>query len=388
MIPRIVVRSALLLSFWIAGVAVAGPYSAMYVFGDSLSDNGSDFALSTALHAAIPSFPVVPGAPADFPGRFSNGTVAVENLAARLGLPLTPHYLTPPFLGGLTGGTNYAQGGATTGVENASLPGTLPGGLSTGFKGVTAELHDYVTSGAVADPGALYVVWGGPNDFIHPGATAILPSCVASPSPVVCTGVTNIVNAVATLAAFGANHILVPNLPDLGEVPRTIAGGPAAIASAHAASVAFNAALSLGLASLAAPFPGVIVPFDTFGWLDTVVHHPADFGFVNVNAPCLTGSAADATSTISATCAAVGADRFVFWDDIHPTARAHAILGEAFAAAVVPAPATLALVFVALMMAWSVRRKAWRATIVREPARASRPGRAGRQPSSFIASSA
>ncbi len=31
----------------------AGPYGGIYVFGDSLSDGGSDFALSSFLHAGI-----------------------------------------------------------------------------------------------------------------------------------------------------------------------------------------------------------------------------------------------------------------------------------------------------------------------------------------------
>jgi phospholipase/lecithinase/hemolysin len=39
----------------------AGPYDSIVVFGDSLSDGGSDLALSTSIRALNPAFPIVPG---------------------------------------------------------------------------------------------------------------------------------------------------------------------------------------------------------------------------------------------------------------------------------------------------------------------------------------
>src|SRR3954462_7052407 len=69
------------------GVASAAPITSLYVLGDSLSDSGNAFILTRG-------FP-----PAPYAQRASNGPVAVEQLAARLGLTLTPSEL---------GGTNYA----------------------------------------------------------------------------------------------------------------------------------------------------------------------------------------------------------------------------------------------------------------------------------------
>jgi phospholipase/lecithinase/hemolysin len=344
-------------------VARATPFSGIYVFGDSLSDSGSDLNLSSAIHSVNPAFPIVPGAPANLPGRFSNGEVAVEYVAGALGLSLTPHYVTPPFLGGVTGGTNYAQGGATTGLENASLPGAL-GNLPTGFKGVTAEVNDYRNAVAAADPLALYVVWGGPNDFVHPGSTMILPSCVAAINPAICTGVTNLANAVGLLASMGAEHILVPNMPDLGVTPLSIAAGT--VAQAHALSAAFDAALAAALLNLGAQFPGVIVPFDTFSLIDQVVQNPAAFGLVDVTHSCLTGSSADAASAISPACAAIGPDHYLFWDEIHPTTRGDLILAGLFERALgVPEPGSIALVALALAILVSPRSQFWRQRVGR-----------------------
>jgi Phospholipase/lecithinase/hemolysin len=64
--------------------AHAAAYSALYVFGDSLSDNGN-------IPAASGYRPSAPYAD----GRFSNGPVAVEYLADNLGLARPTCTITP-----------------------------------------------------------------------------------------------------------------------------------------------------------------------------------------------------------------------------------------------------------------------------------------------------
>jgi phospholipase/lecithinase/hemolysin len=82
----------------------AADFSAMYVFGDSLSDVGNVYLGSSGSEPASPYVG----------GQFSNGPVWVQDLAARLGLPA----LTPS----LAGGTDYAFGGATTGSTSTNNP--------------------------------------------------------------------------------------------------------------------------------------------------------------------------------------------------------------------------------------------------------------------------
>ena len=83
--------------------AQASAYSQLYVFGDSLSDTGNLFAATGGTNP-IPPY---------FNGRFSNGPVWVETLAASLGLPVNPSLL---------GGTNYAFAGAVTGPSFVAQP--------------------------------------------------------------------------------------------------------------------------------------------------------------------------------------------------------------------------------------------------------------------------
>ena len=356
-------RAAIGLCLFAPLAAIAGPYSNLYVFGDSLSDSGSDRNISTSLAiASMGGFPIVP-APAVSPtGTFGNGKVAVDYLASNLGLTLTPHYLTAPFLGTATGGNNYAQGGATSGLANASLPATItvgPNTYSTGFKGMTAEIADYTSTHAAADPNAVYIVWSGANDFLTPGSAGAAPGCSGSPTAIaICTAVTNVVNGVAALAALGASHIVVPNLPDLGATARSIAGGPVAVAQAHALSVAYNATLASALGGLSSFYPDDIIPFDLFGAFNEVLADPYRYGFTNSTMACLSGSVADSTSVVTSACAVAGADHYIFWDDIHPTTAVQAILGQKLAAALgVPEPPAVALLFLgAALMFGFVRR--------------------------------
>ena len=90
MIHRLFPSPAFALGACIAGAllgvssANAGPYSAEYVFGDSLSDNGN---LAVELRVYFGNFPDPPS----YHDSHTNGPVAVQLLAESLGLnPIPP----------------------------------------------------------------------------------------------------------------------------------------------------------------------------------------------------------------------------------------------------------------------------------------------------------
>ena len=158
--------------------AVASSFSALVVFGDSLSDNGNLYSLI--------GYPPAPY----YEGRFSNGPVSSEQLAANLGVPLY----------------DFAVGGATSGVGNYVDGGTQTSPGALGLPGMQAELAEagpLLASPIV--PSSLFEVWGGANDFLTGGS----PTVAAA----------NVDAIVAALEADGAQHILVPGLPDLGLTP-------------------------------------------------------------------------------------------------------------------------------------------------------------------------
>jgi outer membrane lipase/esterase len=272
----------------IAG-APAFAFSQLYAFGDSLSDTGNATILNT-----IPFPPYAPG-------RFSNGPVWIETLAAGLGLSANPSF---------GAGTNYAVGGSVTGTP---LSSPIP---------LTSQLGLFLTDvGGVADPNALYVIWGGGND-VRLGNVS--------------NSHVNISNIITALAGAGAYHFLVANLPNIGLTPEAQAGGPAAVAGATFLSTTFNSNLAAALPGLRSSLGVSIQELDVFSFLNNVIANPGAFGITNTTSRCYSG----VTGIGGAGTVCSNPNEYVFWDGIHPTATAHAALGS-FALTVVPVPAAV-----------------------------------------------
>jgi outer membrane lipase/esterase len=285
----------------------ASAYSALIAFGDSLSDTGN-------IGFLAPGIPLAPYAP----NRFSNGAVWIETFAAGLGLSINPS---------LGGGTNYALGGSVTG---APLTSPIP---------LTTQAANYLASvGGVADPNALYVVWGGGNDVRNANITGTA---------------TNIASIITSLATAGANNFLVGNLPNIGLTPEAQAGGPAVVAGATFLSTTYNGQLAAALPGLASSLSVDIRLLDVFGFLNNVIANPGDFGITNTTARCYSGTTGvGGPGTVCA-----NPNEYVFWDGIHPTAAAHAALGQ-YALTAVPAPTAVWLFgsALALLGRWLRRR--------------------------------
>jgi phospholipase/lecithinase/hemolysin len=314
--------------FFTGGSVGAAAFSTLYTFGDSLSDIGDSPSAVTSIYKLLgdncdPSHPCGPY----FHGRFSNGPVATEYLAGSL------------FPGGVnsTNFRSYSVGGATSGVGNSGDGGsaTKEGGfdvLGIGLKplpGMQRELERYLgDSGGVADPNALYVVWGGGGDYL------------THDSPV--AAAQNIGSYVGTLAAAGARNFLVPNSGDLGQTPDARAND--AVAQAHAYSIVFNNELATQMGDVHSVFPAAdIHQFDTFSFQNNIIQDPAALGFTNVTNACV--------SLLILSCD--NSDTHLFWDSVHPTTLAHSLLGAAFAAEVmtaVPEPEVFSMLVAGLFL--------------------------------------
>lgn len=285
-------------------------YSSLVVFGDSLSDGGNASALSGG------NFPPTP----PYAGQFSNGPTAVQYLGNSLGVS--------NFAPSVLGGTNYAVGGATTGLTNFNFQVNSPAGVnqigSLQFTGMQAQVGSYLASGNVSNPNStLYVVWGGPNDLFLAQATGADPAATAG------TAITNLASEVAALAVVaGAQRVLVPNLPNLGATPE--AGGNAAALTALSAG--FNAGLAAAMAQVEQQTGTDVIMFDTFAFLNEVIQNASAYGFTNTTGQCVQSLAA-----LQSNCSG-----YLFFDSVHPTTAAHQILGNMFFRTV-PEPGSLIL---------------------------------------------
>jgi phospholipase/lecithinase/hemolysin len=280
--------------------APVGGYSAMYAFGDSLSDAGN---------VSIASLGILPVASIYSGGRFSNGNVWVQDLAQSLGLPAVKP--------SLAGGTDYAYGGAETGTTaaHANNPFDLP-----------SQLGQFAASVPHPSPAALYTVWAGSNDVLDIANSTQTP---AQQQASVQQAVTNETTFIAGLVAHGAKDLVVMDVPDLGKTPYEMAR-PASDAASGFLALTYNNELGAALQQIVASGAASIDYVDTFGLLDTATASPATYGLTNVTQPVWNGNLTDSHS---GTLAAVGAAQngYLYFDDLHPTAAGHALLATAVA---------------------------------------------------------
>lgn len=291
-------------------------FSGIVVFGTTLSDSGNAFVLLGEAGTPpdyemgpflIPTLPYARGG-----HHVSNGATWIEQFGKSLGLGGSVR----PALQGSAHATNYAVGAARARDVANNFTLTLQ---------VTTFLLD---SGGVADPDALYVIEMGGND---------VRDAFASGDPLIAAGIVNgALNSIATnvvrLYQAGARQFLVMNVPNIALTPAVRALGPAAFVPATQATLAFNLGLSapiVGVLDQLSALPGSSFQLlDAFQLLNDITADPTAFGLTNVEDACVTPNIPPFKCDKP--------DEFLFWDGIHPTKVAHALLAEEAATVLFP----------------------------------------------------
>ena len=274
-------------------------YSGLYIFGDSLSDTGN----AASIIGPLP--------PPFYMNRISNGPVAVDVFADKLGLSAEASlHLVGPAVGG-----NYA-------VAGANALGNNPEDL--GYQ-IAAFLAN---KGYVAPSDALYVVMIGGNDIRSERGELDLEVAKAT----IDAAAAQVQGAMETLILAGAKSFFLVNSPNIALIPET-----GLIAESVGDSEMFKRAKKLSnhyrvrlkeIAELLNNQPGVnVTEFDFYKFLNKLVNHAEDYGFTNWTDACFSSI----SFTFYPDCNyGLNFDKYVFFDEIHPTARSHELIGEAF----------------------------------------------------------
>jgi phospholipase/lecithinase/hemolysin len=337
-----------------ASVAAPPAPPALFVLGDSLSDIGNaaaaaDYVLNQPIEPPTVGLCNPTEVLALHRGcedlfyqrsRVSDGPVAIEHLANRLGLaPLRASLHLLP---------------------DEPHDGTVYAIASAKARGIGEwDLHrqvDWLLLGHMPLPAdAVYVVMIGGNDALDAlQADAATPGPAVRPSAAIVTAAVDAIAAdVTRLLDFGARHIVVANVPDLATLPavrakaRASGDEAAALAGASAISAAFDReldakldAIEVGVGRWPPPTP-VITRFDLLAAM-SAAHGTLAASGANVVDACFASDvyrdSAAAQRVFHPDCGPVTPDgpprfsAFAFFDGIHPTGVAHAALGEALGA--------------------------------------------------------
>lgn len=268
----------------------------LVIVGDSLSDTGNVLNLAGGL---LPPPPY-------FEGRFADGRIWHEYLADGLGIA--------PAIASSDGGSNYAYGAAEAapGVQNI-FGRVLPN---------TGGQIDRFLAGDAPRSSDLFGYWAGSNNMLEN---------FADPSGTVA----QVSDDLTRLANAGADQFLVINLPPLGEIPEATDYGTPSLLTQQA--IEFNTLLSDELADLRAALHVTIIEIDVFSLIDQAIADPAQFGFTNVTEKALVNGIIVGDPT-----------QYLFWDDLHPTTAAHALLADQILT-IIPEPTGMLLLSLCLL---------------------------------------
>ncbi|KAF5778935.1 putative triacylglycerol lipase [Helianthus annuus] len=328
------------LSFQVSIAAASPQVAAMFVFGDSLTDNGNNNYLNSLAKANYDPYGI------DFPqgsasGRFSNGNTIIDYLGDFLGLPLLPAYANPDATGsGLLQGVNYASASAGILEETGRNLGerisfrqqveNFASNLEQLKNEMKAEqLTKYLKK-------SLTVVIMGSNDYIN---NYLLTSFYATSYIYPPTTYTDLLiqqytKRILALYSLGLRKFLIAGIGPLGCIPNQLANNfapPGKCASlANDLAVMFNTQLRSLVSQLNTNYTDAIFVYgNTYGAVSDIITNSRNYGFTVTDSGCCgIGRNQGEITCLPFSAPCVNRDQHVFWDAFHPTQAANRILAE------------------------------------------------------------
>lgn len=320
-------------------------FSALFVFGDSTVDAGNNDYLVTLSRSNFPPYgrDFIDQKPT---GRFSNGRLTTDFLAAALGLKETlPAYLDPTLTTqDILTGVSFASGGSGYDNLTAEIDSALPLWKQLQhFKNYRTRLADIVGDKNASDiiRNALFVCSMGTNDFVVNYFVLPIRRAQMNVEQYQEFLLKEVHNFIQDIYKEGASKLLIAGVPAMGCLPAVRAlnlklsihrriGKTDCVEEQNQVAVSFNEKLKFVLASLMHPLPDLkIVYVDLYKVLSDSVYNPGKYGFEISGRPCCgTGLIGVGPCNKNAPFICSDASKYVFWDAIHPTQKLYEIVSK------------------------------------------------------------
>jgi phospholipase/lecithinase/hemolysin len=310
---------------------------AVYIFGDSTVDTGNQKYLTTVITSDYPPYgrDFVPPGPT---GRFSNGKLANDFGAERLGLPYAVNYLDQSAtVQNYLQGVNFASSGS--GYLNIT-------GYILGVETVDEQLAFFrkVKEAIIASIGvnaaeehmqkSFFLMSTGSNDFINLYNIDPIIQAMYTPAQYEDLLISTLSGYIQALYSYGARKIAVDSLAPLGCVPQQVglfSKAGECVDSINEPVISFNAATKNLLTQLSSTLPGsYLVYFNTYDPIYEARNNPAAYGFQYGKEACCGSGSYSGLSPCTTLNVCNDSDAHVFWDLFHPTEKMYGMLAVGY----------------------------------------------------------
>ncbi len=194
-------------------------------------------------------------------------------------------------------------------LANASISGWTTGDILSGRSGSPSQLRTLFGNPLVADPDALYIVWGGFNDVFYKDDSSPIDLDQA---------ILNMREIFSRLESAGARYIMVPDLLDVGRWPN--AGTDAA--ALRLRTLEYNAKLELLLEELTGQGTLRFMPVPVYDTVESIMADPGSHGFTDTTSECRD----NVSYSMEGSKPVANCDGYFFWDHAHATDGFHSSL--------------------------------------------------------------
>ncbi|CAA7397439.1 unnamed protein product [Spirodela intermedia] len=321
--------------------------SAVFTFGDSIVDPGNNNDIATTTKSNFPPYG------RDFPGRqptgrFCNGRLGTDFIASIVGVKdNVPAYLDDSLsMEELLTGVGFGSGGTGLDPLTSQLSAVIPMRQQLNyFREYLARIELAVGRKLKDDimERAIFVVSAGTNDFITNYNTYPFRRHEFSVEEYGSFLRQRLWEFLEGLAELGARKIGILSLPPMGCLPIVISVNSMGeifdrrcVVELNAMSRDYNAKLRMELESRPiSPAIANVSYVDIYSPMEQLIRRPAEFGLEETTTGCCGTGLVELgflCNPKSVTCP--DASKYLFWDAVHPTEKAYALIIDALRPAI------------------------------------------------------